>query len=85
MKNYEKLDANTLKIVTPVEVQEEVATYEYQDLVGVLDALTAQKDAFNVDIDVQIADAQAAVDAANGFGLVAKEAVLEVRSVQGIN
>lgn len=74
MKNYERLDANTLKIIKPVEVQEEISTYQYQDLVTRVLNLQTQKDSFNADIDAQITDAQAAVDAANSLGIIAEVA-----------
>lgn len=69
-KQYEKLDDNTLQITKEVITPAIVETYVYDDLVSKLSTLQAQKDAFNADIDQQIADAQADVDAANSFNLV---------------
>lgn len=68
---FTKVDANTLQITTDVTPQQVVATYVYDDLVTILADLQSQKDAFNVDIDQKIADAQANVDAANTLGIVA--------------
>lgn len=69
-KQYAKLDDNTLQITKEVITPAIVETYVYDDLVSKLSTLQAQKDAFNADVDQQIADAQADVDAANSFNLV---------------
>lgn len=70
-KGFAKLDANTLEITKTVVPQTIVETYTYDDLAALVTNLQAQKDAFNADIDSQIADAQANVDAANDLGIVA--------------
>lgn len=71
-KQFLKEDANTLKITSPVEVKEEVSTYQYQDLVAMRDALVNEKQTFNDSIDARITDAQTLVDAADDLGIVAR-------------
>ena len=68
MKNYEKLDENTLKI-TEVIPQTRVETYIYQDLVARKDRLVNQKALFITKIDQDIADADMAISQANSLGV----------------
>lgn len=69
MNQYEKVDANTLRIIKERVLEPLVETYVYQDVLARHNQLIEQKAAFNSAIDAQIAEAKAAVDAADGFGL----------------
>lgn len=69
-KQFEKVDANTLKITEQVVVKPAVSTYKYEDLVSIRDSLLVQKDAFNRDIDAKIAEAEEHIAAADNLGLV---------------
>lgn len=68
---FAKLNANTIQITKEVVPATVVETYVYNDLVHTLATLQQQKDDFNAQIDQQIADAQANVDAADQLGIEA--------------
>lgn len=68
---YEKLDANTLKITKEVTPAIEVSTYIYNDLVSMLGTLQAEKTSYNQEVDAKIAELQSHIDAADSLGIKA--------------
>jgi len=83
MKQYIKLDDNTLKIVDEIVVKEAVSTYIYNDLVAQRDALVDKKTRFNLEIDAKIREAQEAVTNADNLGIVPKQDDIVIGEIIG--
>lgn len=72
MKQFDKIDSNTIRITDIPTSTQVVSTYVYEDLILNRDNLLAGKNSYNTMIDLQIAEAEKIIKAADDLGIKAK-------------